>query len=96
MPDDEIKHLESVLTMVDGRIVYGTGTFAALAPPAPPVLPDWSPVHEYGGYHRPAADGAHACARSGRLHEMLHRILGQPTTARDRPIWDGGCACFAY
>src|SRR3954464_3163513 len=52
VPEEEIKGIESVLTMVGGRVVYGTAEFAGLAPPPLPVLPAWSPVNAYGGYHR--------------------------------------------
>src|SRR5947209_11337619 len=44
IPDEDIKRLESVLTLVGGRAVHAAAEFAALAPPAPPVLPAWSPV----------------------------------------------------
>jgi hypothetical protein len=54
VPDEDIKRLESVLTIVGGRVVYGAGEFAPLAPPPPPASPDWSPVPSYGGYARPA------------------------------------------
>src|SRR5437764_1106300 len=47
--EEEIKSIESVLTVVDGKIVFGAEDFASLSPPSLPVLPDWSPVKEYGG-----------------------------------------------
>ena len=47
IPDEEIKRLESVLTIVDGKPVYAAEEFAELAPPPPPVLPEWSPVAVY-------------------------------------------------
>jgi predicted amidohydrolase YtcJ len=50
VPEDRIKHMESVLTIVGGNVVHGSGEFAALAPPAPPASPDWSPVRIYGGH----------------------------------------------
>src|SRR5579872_2224882 len=50
IPEEEIKQLESVLTMVGGKVVYATAEFSSLAPPALPVSPDWSPVKGYGGY----------------------------------------------
>ena len=50
IPTEEIKHLESVLTIVGGRIVFGAGEFQRLDPPPLPVSPDWSPVKTYGGY----------------------------------------------
>lgn len=51
VPEERIKHLESVLTLVGGKIVHGSGEFAALAPPSLPVSPAWAPVKIYGGYH---------------------------------------------
>jgi hypothetical protein len=44
VPDEEIKAIESVLTILDGKVVHGAGSFAALAPPLPPASPSWSPV----------------------------------------------------
>ena len=52
MPVDEVKDLESVLTMVGGRAVYAAAPYARLDPPPPPALPDWLPVRHYGGYHK--------------------------------------------
>ncbi len=54
IPEEEIKQLESVLTVVGGKIVYATAEFSKLAPPALPVSPDWSPVEQYGGYAKPS------------------------------------------
>ncbi len=50
VPEEEIKKLESVLTIVGGRVVYGRNEFERLAPPSLPVSPEWSPVAAYGGY----------------------------------------------
>jgi len=50
IPDEEIEQLESVLTIVGGKIVYATQEFSKLAPTALPVSPGCSPVKEYGGY----------------------------------------------
>ena len=51
VPAERIKHLESVLTIVDGKPVYGAAEFARYSPPPLPISPDWSPVKYYGGYH---------------------------------------------
>lgn len=53
VPEEQIKRLESVLTIVGGSIVYATGEFSQHAPPPLPVSPDWSPVSVYGGYGAP-------------------------------------------
>ncbi|MDB5745340.1 MAG: amidohydrolase [Massilia sp.] len=50
MPLEKIKDLESVLTIVNGKVVYGAGGYQSLAPQLPPVSPAWSPVRSYGGY----------------------------------------------
>lgn len=44
VPEAEIGRLESVLTVVDGRIVHAGAEFASLAPALPPASPSWSPV----------------------------------------------------
>jgi predicted amidohydrolase YtcJ len=56
VPEEEIKRIESVLTVLGGKVVHGAGEFAPLAPAPPPASPGWSPVATYGGYH-PGARG---------------------------------------
>ncbi len=62
IPDEDIKRLESVLTLVGGKAVHAAAEFAALAPPALPVLPAWSPVAKFGGYAAPLAMSGCACS----------------------------------
>lgn len=50
VPDENIKALKSVLTVVGGNIVYGAEEFDDLNPSIPEVIPDWSPVKYYGGF----------------------------------------------
>ncbi|MGV7206879.1 amidohydrolase [Oxalobacteraceae bacterium A2-2] len=50
MPVEQIKNLESSLTIVNGKVVYAGAEFRQYAPAQPAVLPDWSPVKHYGGY----------------------------------------------
>ena len=53
VPEEQIKQIESVLTVVGGEPVYAAGPYARLvATPLPPIKPDWSPVAFYGGYAR--------------------------------------------
>ena len=47
--EDRIKAIESVLTIVDGKVVFAAAPFEELDPPMPPVMPDWSPVGRFGG-----------------------------------------------
>lgn len=44
IPDEEIKALESVLTIVGGKPVYGAAEFAPLDLGEIPIAPDWSPL----------------------------------------------------
>lgn len=48
--EEEIKDIEADLTVVGGKIVYAKGDFRNEAPPALPILPDWSPTKNYNGY----------------------------------------------
>jgi predicted amidohydrolase YtcJ len=91
IPEDEIKRLESVLTIVGGKIVYATEPFAKLAPPALPVSPDWSPVKQYGGYCRAPASNAGANLHSVKAVSQSCWHIWHP-----RHIWDFGCDCFAF
>jgi predicted amidohydrolase YtcJ len=98
IPEEEIKRLESVLTMVGGKVVYGTGAFARLALPSLPVLPDWSPVATYGGY-APAAVRTTAQERSAASATLarLSAINARVRRRQDPAVWWGlGCDCFAF
>jgi predicted amidohydrolase YtcJ len=83
VPDDEIKQLESVLTIVGGNLVYGAEEFSDLAPPAPAVLPEWSPVAAFGGYAKPAAVPV-------RAHSHHHRCTEHAFSS------GFGCFCWAF
>src|SRR6185503_6456691 len=53
VPEEKIKCIESVLTVLGGNIVHASEEFASHAPPAIPVLPEWSPAKYFGGYGAP-------------------------------------------
>lgn len=52
LPADNVRGIESLLTVLNGRIVYAAGPFKALNPPMPETIPEWSPVKYYGGYQK--------------------------------------------
>jgi predicted amidohydrolase YtcJ len=100
IPEEEIKNLESVLTIVGGKVVYATAEFSSMAPPELPVSPDWSPVKNYGGYtqsEEPSTVGAtanYAMTSDDGKHPSAHKthqwILGK------EGLWSLGCDCFAF
>jgi predicted amidohydrolase YtcJ len=98
VPDERIKAIESVLTVVGGKVVYAAGPFASYSPPPLPLSPDWSPVGAYGGYHRagssPAVQQLVAGGQS-RWLALLRRLLGACRVG-DEPLWETGCGCWAY
>jgi predicted amidohydrolase YtcJ len=57
--EEQIRTIESVLTVTGGDIVYAAAPFAEFAPePLPPVIPQWSPVAAFGGYQQAPPKGA--------------------------------------
>ena len=77
MPVDEVKDLESVLTMVGGKVVYAAGPYAPLDAAPLPQLPDWLPVRHYGGYHK---------AKIAQSHH-------HPMIISDAGNWSAECSC---
>ena len=104
VPEESIKSIESVLTMVGGKVVYGQGEFTALAPPPIPVLPEWSPVRAVPGHYRPVARQAqaampHQCAGACGVHAHAHdRARKSAVPISDFSGFWGtlGCSCFAF
>ncbi len=87
IPEEDIKGLESVLTLVGGMPVYAAAEFKDLSPPPLPVSPEWSPVAAYGGY------GAPLMRKAG-----LEAQLAKPSRCSLFDPWGpphgfGGCAC---
>jgi predicted amidohydrolase YtcJ len=79
VPETEIRTIESVLTVLGGRIVSAAAEFSPLAPPLPPASPGWSPVARFGGA---------AALRPARASSA--RATRPPSHAGD-PL---ACGCF--
>ena len=92
--------IESVLTVVDaGR--HAAAEFDKLGPPAPPVLPDWSPVAKVPGHWRQGAPTAqvHQCVGACAVHAHEHnRARHSNVPVSDfQGFWGAfGCSCFAF
>ena len=103
VPDEEIKSLESVLTILGGKPVYAAEEFKPLDPGDLPVMPDWSPVHSYPGYWKPEKIAAHLHVHACGGHEH-HPHQPARRGSFNIPQWmlgprgllDGGCECFAF
>jgi predicted amidohydrolase YtcJ len=97
VPEDEIRTIESVLTLVGGRVVHASSEFLPLAPPPLPVLPDWSPVRAFdtaGAAATPARDNQGRTGRGGR--ERPRRFATVPCPDLGSRRWGPQCACFSF
>lgn len=95
IPEEQIKRLESVLTLVGGRVVFAVGDFERLGPRPLPVSPDWSPIKTYGGYARKGV--AHAQTRR-QVHDHVQplRANAHRWVLGESGLWFLGCDCFAF
>jgi predicted amidohydrolase YtcJ len=89
--EDAIRGIESVLTLVDGNIVYGSNEFASYAPGLPPISPDWSPSNHLGGYtNSHTILGVEATALQSHTHAPGHTHVVMGSDGRS---WQTGCGC---
>ena len=92
VPEEQIKGLESVLTIVDGKVVHAAKEFDPLAPAPLRASPSWAPVHgeraETGHLNTAHRVGRDDRRRTGQrsLHLRLLRILREVTGRTGR--WD--------
>lgn len=106
--EEDIKSISSVLTIMDGKIVYANDEYSHLCPPIPPATPDWSPVNEFGGYYglnqkqgiMVRASTTSCCDNSCNIHGHNHLIAwDKPLPIADSSkasFWGVlGCSCFA-
>jgi hypothetical protein len=111
VPEEKIKEIESVLTIVGGKIVYSAKEFQDIGPASLPVLPEWSPVKVYGGYGAPldVCKAVRAgvpvprhqhtaqCHAHGCFHAAHRLLVGIKTAApRYSDFWGLGCDCVAF
>jgi predicted amidohydrolase YtcJ len=100
--ETSIKYLESVMTVVGGKVVYAADEFAPLAPPDLPVSPSWSPVAEFGGYSRykpTAVACVDGCVNLCGVHAHAHGWAWRKNVpvSDSNGFWGAlGCSCFAF
>lgn len=100
--EEAIKWIESLLTLVDGKVVHAAGDFVKLAPPSLPVTPDWSPVAKVPGHWKPNAplqNQVHQCSGPCAVHAHGHQKarLSNVPVSDFQGFWGAfGCSCFAF
>ncbi|MBC3434112.1 amidohydrolase [Pseudomonas sp. BW16M2] len=100
--EEAIKGIESVLTIVDGKVVYGAAEFDKLGPAQVPVLPEWSPVAKVPGHWRagaPMAAALHQCVGPCGVHAHSHEKARHSSVPVSdyQGFWGAlGCSCFAF
>lgn len=104
VPEQQIRDLTSVLTILGGNVVHGDGPYSKLAPPLPPASPSWSPVNVYGGYYRrdrkpapaqkvAAAAASHGCDVHGQ--QLQRAWFADIPVAEQGAFWGAlGCSCW--
>ncbi|AQT09356.1 hypothetical protein EDF83_3481 [Pseudomonas protegens] len=100
--EEAIKWIESLLTVVDGKVVHAAGDFEKLAPPSLPVTPDWSPVAKVPGHWKPNAplqNQVHQCSGPCAVHAHGHQKarMSNVPVSDFQGFWGAfGCSCFAF
>jgi predicted amidohydrolase YtcJ len=100
--EEAIKWIESLLTVVDGKVVHAAGDFDQLAPPSLPVTPDWSPVAKVPGHWKPDAplqNRVHQCSGPCAVHAHGHQKarMSNVPVSDFQGFWGAfGCSCFAF
>jgi predicted amidohydrolase YtcJ len=95
---EKIKEITSVLTVLGGKIVFGSNEFSKLAPELTAPMPDWSPVNYFGGYQQKQE---HARFQMVELKPACCIIHPAPKTSRhtfEEVIgdWRLGCSCWVF
>lgn len=98
VPENSIKDITSVLTILGGKVVYGAEEFSNLDQSKDlPTSPDWSPVHLYEGYYQPKHHNTCPChAEHANRKKSLDVLLGHNYQEKPLNPWSLGCDCFTY
>ncbi|MEU1183835.1 amidohydrolase [Streptomyces sp. NPDC005820] len=71
VPEQDIAHIESLLTVVGGRIVHAAAEYEGLDEELPPVSPEWSPVAHFGGYRAAPVTGLSGARQAELLGQAV-------------------------
>lgn len=96
IPEQSIKNITSVLTMMGGKIVYGSKDFSSFDICRDlPVSPDWSPIRYYEGYYHDQSHSFCTCPCKHKKHSLDSLLVPSQNFTSLNP-WSFGCDCFAY
>lgn len=105
VPENDIKAIESVMTIVGGDIVFAQAEFTSFGPLPIPLLPDWSPVRTVPGHYRSVAPQPkglnlpHQCSGPCTVHAHTHDLARKSSVpiSNYSGFWGAlGCSCFAF
>jgi predicted amidohydrolase YtcJ len=112
IPEEDIKELSSVLTVVAGKIVYATEDFSEWDLTLPAVMPDWSPLNEFGGHYglqkmnvgpsnelSKALEEGPCCQSACKLHGHYHAIAWNsplPIATSAKNAFWGALGCSCF
>ena len=94
VPENRISQMQSLLTMVGGKVVYGAANtgFGALAPPPLAVSPSWLPINNFASFSRLSSledkDPTGIQHAQAMIEEAMPTVLGA-----DGRQWTIGCGC---
>ncbi|MFJ3502530.1 amidohydrolase [Streptomyces sp. NPDC090135] len=91
VPEDVIPGIESVLTVVGGRIVYATAEYEGLDEAVPPVTPEWSPVAHFGGYRSGALQASLVAEAAAESELHRRRRVARGTAPEAAPSFVDPC-----
>lgn len=100
IPEEQIRKIESVLTVMNGQIVHAKGAYASLVPAPLPYDPAWSPASvaradDEGTYLAKSERSLHGC---GNVHQHRESCGGITHTHNwiqgDAGLWTLSCNCM--
>lgn len=96
IPEEEIRNLYSVMTVVGGNIVHASDEFISFNPALPPVSPEWSPIRHYGTY----GNNKTIVNCSKHLHQLVSPHRHTFSSCKMHPFHTSkinfSCFCWAY
>ncbi|SFU43377.1 hypothetical protein SAMN05216552_100341 [Pseudoduganella namucuonensis] len=100
VPEERIKKIESVLTVMNGQVVHAKGAFKPLAPPDLPYDPAWSPAAvaraDEGAYMGTALkSGRHGCGHAHGNGDFCGGVTHHHGWIQgDAGVWTLSCNCM--